>query len=253
MGAAPQAALVSVTLPRMSEALQARSMAEIMSGARAALEPAGARIVGGHSSMGAEASIGFSLTGLLERAPITLAGARPGDALVLTRPIGSGTLLAAEMRGLAHGRDIAALFETLVVPQGDAAAILAGTHAMTDVTGFGLAGHLRNICVESRVAAWIDPGSVPLLDGAEALADTGVRSTIWAANARAAPVAGLYASGCAGLLHDPQTAGGLLATVASGEAEALVDRLRDAGHDAALIGGIEDGAPGAVRAGKLAR
>jgi len=247
MGAGPQAALVSVTLPRMSEALQARSMAEIMAGARTALEPAGARIVGGHSSMGAEASIGVSLTGLLERAPITLAGARPGDALILTRPIGSGTLLAAEMRGQAHGRDIAALFETLVVPQGDAAAILAGAHAMTDVTGFGLAGHLRNIGLESDVAAWIDPGAVPLMDGAEALADTGVRSTIWAANARAAPVAGLDGSARAALLHDPQTAGGLLAAVEAGQAEALVARLRAAGHAAALIGGIEDGMPGAVR------
>ena len=244
MGAQPQAALVSVTLPRMSEALQARSMAEIMAGARAALEPAGAQIVGGHSSMGAEASIGFALTGLPERAPITLAGARPGDALVLTRGLGSGTLLAAEMRGLAHGRDIAALFETLAVPQGDAAAILAEAHAMTDVTGFGLAGHLRNICVDSRVAAWIDPAAVPLLDGAEALAEQGVRSTIWAANRRSAPVAGLDASGRATLLHDPQTAGGLLAAVAADRADALVARLRDAGHDAAVIGGIEDGVPG---------
>jgi selenide,water dikinase len=196
--------------------------------------------------MGAEASIGFALSGLLERAPITLGGARPGDALVLTRGLGSGTLLAAEMRGLAHGRDIAALFERLVQPQGEAAALLAGADAMTDVTGFGLAGHLRNTCVESRVAAWIDPASVPLMNGAEALANSGVRSTIWAANIRAAPVAGLDGSGRAALLHDPQTAGGLLAAVAAGEAEALVARLREAGHDAEVIGGIEDGVPGAV-------
>jgi len=133
------------------------------------------------------------------------------------------------------------------VPQGDAAAILAGAHAMTDVTGFGLAGHLRNIGLESGVAAWIDPGAAPLMDGAEALADTGVRSTIWAANARAAPVAGLDGSARAALLHDPQTAGGLLAAVDAGQAEALVARLRAAGHAAALIGGIEDGMPGAVR------
>jgi len=170
---------------------------------------------------------------------------------VLTRGLGSGTLLAAEMRGLAHGRDISALFETLAVPQGDAAAILAAAHAMTDVTGFGLAGHLRNICVDSRVAAWIDPAAVPLLDGAEALAEQGVRSTIWAANRRSAPVAGLDASGRAALLHDPQTAGGLLAAVAADRADALVARLRDAGHDAARIGGIEDGVPGALRGGAL--
>ena len=151
MGARPQAALVSVTLPQMNAALQARSLAEIMTAARDALETAGARIVGGHSSMGAEASLGVALTGLVEGEPITLAGARPGDALILTRGIGSGTLLAAEMRGAARGRDIAALFDRLAVPQGDAAAILEGAHAMTDVTGFGLAGHLWNIC---RASVW---------------------------------------------------------------------------------------------------
>jgi len=247
MGARPQAALVSVTLPRMSEALQARSMAEIMAGARAALNPAGVEIVGGHSSMGAEASIGFSLTGIVEGAAITLGGARPGDALILTRPIGSGTLLAAEMRGEAEGRDIVALFARLAVPQGDAAAILVRARAMTDVTGFGLAGHLRNICLESRVAAWIDADAVPILPGAEALAARGVRSTIWAANRRAAPVAGLGETAREALLHDPQTAGGLLAAVEAGHANELVARLRAAGHDAALIGGIEEGMPGALR------
>jgi len=244
MGARPQAALVSVTLPRMSEALQARSMGEIMGAARAVMGAAGAEIAGGHSSMGAEASIGFALTGLIEGAPITLAGARPGDSLILTRPVGSGTLLAAEMRGAAAGRDIVALLTRLVVPQGEAAAILAGAHAMTDVTGFGLAGHLLNICRASRVAAWIAPEAVPLLPGAEALAANGIRSTIWAANRRAAPVAGLGEDAGEVLLHDPQTAGGLLAAVAAGEADGLVERLCAAGFEAARIGGIEAGAPG---------
>jgi selenide,water dikinase len=251
MGARPQAALVSVTLPRMSEALQARSMAEVMQAARDVLEAAGAEIAGGHSSMGAEASIGFALTGIVTGAPITLAGAQPGDALILTRAIGSGTLLAAEMRGQAEGRDIVALFDRLVVPQGDAAAILAGAHAMTDVTGFGLAGHLGNICRASGVAAWIDPEAVPLMPGAEALAANGIRSTIWAANRRAAPVAGLDEGARAALLHDPQTAGGLLAAVAAAEAEGLVAQLRAAGHQAARIGGIEAGAA-ALRVGHMA-
>jgi len=233
----------------MSEALQARSLSEIMAGARAALEPAGAEIVGGHSSMGAEASIGFALTGIVGSGAITLGGARSGDALILTRAIGSGTLLAAEMRGEAEGRDIVALFQRLMVPQGDAAAILEGAHAMTDVTGFGLAGHLRNMGRESRVAAWLDPEAVPLMDGAEALAAKGLRSTIWAANRRAAPVAGLGEGARAALMHDPQTAGGFLAAVEVGQADALVARLRVAGHTAARIGGIEDGMPGTVRLG----
>jgi selenide,water dikinase len=244
MGARPQAALVSVTLPRLSEALQARTMAEIMAAARDVLEGAGAQVVGGHSSMGAEMSLGFALTGVLEGAPITLGGARAGDALILTRGIGSGTLLAGEMRGQAEGRDIAALYDLLCVPQGDAAAILAGAHAMTDVTGFGLAGHLGNICRASGLAARLDPGAVPVLAGAEALAARGIRSTIWQANRRAAPVAGADDSPRAVLLHDPQTAGGLLAAVDPGQAAALVARLRAAGHGAAVIGRMEAGAPG---------
>jgi len=243
MGAKPQAALVSVTVPRMSEGLQARTMAEIMAQAGEALRASGAEIVGGHSTLGAEANIGFTVTGLLERDAITVAGARVGDALILTRPIGSGVLLAAEMRGLADGRDIAALLAALQVPQGAAAEILLGAHAMTDVTGFGLAGHLMAICRASGVAAEVDLAAVPVYDGAEALAAVGVRSTIWAANVAAAPVTG-GAGARVALLHDPQTAGGMLAAVDGGEAEELVERLRAAGHAAAVIGRVVAGPVG---------
>ncbi len=241
MGARPQAALATITLPRMSETLQARTMAEIMEHAGDALRDAGAEIVGGHSSMGAELSIGFTLTGLLEGPAITTGGARAGDALILTRPVGSGTLLAAEMRGLAHGRDIAALLAALSRPQGDAAAILGDAHAMTDVTGFGLAGHLQAICRASRVGARLDLRAIHVFAGAEALAARGVRSTVWTANRCAAPVTGAGENPRATLLHDPQTAGGLLAAVAPDLAEARVQALRAAGHDAAIIGRITQG------------
>ena len=243
MGAQPQAALASVILPRMAAPLQARSMEEVMTAAAEVFGAAGAEIVGGHSTMGAEMTLGFTVTGLVAGDPITNAGARAGDALVLTRPIGSGTLLAAEMLGQADGRDIAALFDAMVRPQGDAAGILAGAHAMTDVTGFGLAGHLMAICKASGVAAEIDPDAVPLYPGALALAEAGHRSSIWAANCEAAPVDG--AEGARGaLLHDPQTAGGLLAAVDAAAAEGLVSRLQEAGHAAAVIGRIVAGAPG---------
>ncbi|ARE81530.1 selenide, water dikinase [Roseovarius mucosus] len=245
MGAKPQAALVSVTVPRMSEGLQARTMAEIMAQAGEALRASGAEIVGGHSTLGAEASIGFTVTGLLERDAITVAGARVGDALILTRPIGSGVLLAAEMRGLADGRDIAALLAALQVPQGVAAEILSGAHAMTDVTGFGLAGHLMAICRASGVAAEVDLAAVPVYAGAEALAAVGVRSTIWAANVAAAPVTG-GAGARVALLHDPQTAGGMLAAVKAEAGEGLVQQLQAAGHAAAVIGRVVAGPVGIV-------
>ncbi|MCB1335936.1 MAG: selenide, water dikinase SelD [Maritimibacter sp.] len=242
MGATPQAALASVILPRMAEPLQARSMEEIMTAAAEVFTEAGAEIVGGHSTMGAEMTLGFTITGLLDRDPITNAGARPGDALILTRPIGTGTLLAAEMLGEADGHDIARMFALMARPQGDAAAILADAHAMTDVTGFGLAGHLMAICKASGTAAEIVLDAVPLHDGALALAEAGHRSSIWAANRAAAPVAG--ADGPRGaLLHDPQTAGGLLAAVDADRAEELVVTLLAAGHAAAVIGRIVEGTP----------
>jgi selenide,water dikinase len=241
MGARPQAALASITLPRMSATLQARTMAEIMAKAGDALRAAGAEIVGGHSNMGAELSIGFTLTGLLEGPAITTGGARAGDALILTRPIGSGTLLAAEMRGLACGADVASLLATLAEAQGDVAQILGDAHAMTDVTGFGLAGHLAAICRASQVGARLDAPAIPVFAGAEGLAAQGIRSTVWGANRRAAPVTGAGDDPRAVLLHDPQTAGGLLAAVAPETAQARLQALIAAGHDAAIIGRVTDG------------
>lgn len=243
MGARPQAALASVILPRMSEALQARTLSEVLAVAAEVMGAAGADLVGGHTTMGAETVIGFTVTGLHDGQPIGHDGARPGDAILLTRPIGTGVILAAEMAARARGRDVQAALARMAVPQGDAAAILAGAHAMTDVTGFGLAGHLMALCRASGLRAEIALDSVPVYDGALALAETGIASSLHAANRRAAPVTGGGGARLA-LLHDPQTAGGLLAAVGAGEADALVARLRAAGHDAARIGTFAEGLSG---------
>ncbi|MFY0661206.1 MAG: selenide, water dikinase SelD [Shimia sp.] len=245
MGAKPQSALVSVTLPRMSPELQTRAMREVLDGIGEVVRGAGAEIVGGHSTMGAELTIGLTVTGLLDGDAITLAGAKVGDVLILTRPIGSGTLLAAEMQGKADGRDVAALYGVLAQPQGDAAEVLRGAHAMTDVTGFGLAGHLMMMCRASGVAAEITLADVPIYAGAEALASAGHRSTIFADNKAAAPVFGPESAKVA-LLHDPQTSGGFLAAVAAEEAKGLLRELRATGHKASVIGRVTKGAPGIV-------
>ncbi|SMP32304.1 selenide, water dikinase SelD [Shimia sagamensis] len=242
MGAKPQSALLSVTLPRLTPAMQARAMREMLDGVGKVVRGAGAEIVGGHSAMGAELTIGLTVTGLMDGNAITLAGAKVGDALILTRPLGSGTLLAAEMQGKADGRDVAALYEIMAHPQGDAAEILKGAHAMTDVTGFGLAGHLMVMCRASGVAAEVCLADVPAYAGAEALADAGYRSTIYEDNRSAAPVFGPDSAKMA-LLHDPQTSGGFLAAVAAEEAVALAAQLRAAGHDAAVIGDVRAGEP----------
>lgn len=214
MSAAPQAAVAQVILPRMSEPLQRRTMKEILTTAEAMLSDIGAALVGGHSSMGAEMTIGFSITGLCQDDPITLAGARPGDALILTKPIGSGTIMAAEMAGKARGGDVTACWAAMVTPQSAASGALQDAHAMTDVTGFGLAGHLWGICTASGVAAELDLTAIPTLPGAEALAASGTRSTLWTDNRNAVPLFDGPENAKTTLLFDPQTAGGLLAAVA---------------------------------------
>ena len=232
----------------MSEALQARALGDVLAGAEAVLRAAGADLVGGHSTMGAETVVGLAVTGLAEGAVIGHDGARAGDALVLSRPLGTGAILAAGMAGAGRGRDALAMLHAMARPQGDAAAILAGAgaRAMTDVTGFGLAGHLLAICRASGVGARLRLDALPVYEGALALAAAGHRSSLHAANAAAAPVAG--AEGARGaLLHDPQTAGGLLAALPAAAADGAVAALRAAGHDAARVGRVEAG-PARLRA-----
>lgn len=244
MGAAPQAALAQVILPRMSPALQARTLAEIMAAAAEVFGAAGADVVGGHTSLGAELTVGFTITGLTEGEAIGQSGARLGDALVLTRPIGTGVILAAEMQRAAPGAVVAGALAQMARPQAKAAALLAPhARAMTDITGFGLAGHLLGILEASNVAARIDLAAVPVLEGAEALAAAGHGSTLLPMNRAASARMWMPTGPRADLLFDPQTAGGLLAAVPPDQAPALLAALREAGEPAAIIGHIEEGAP----------
>ncbi|MDU9003966.1 selenide, water dikinase SelD [Sedimentitalea todarodis] len=236
MAAAPQAAIATLILPRLSGVMQQRMMSEIMTTATEVLRAAGAEIVGGHSSVGSELTIGFTLTGLCERDPVTLAGGRPGDALILTKPLGSGVLMAADMAGQAHGAWIVAALSHMVQPQSEASRLLANAHAMTDVTGFGLAGHLHGICEASGTGATLTLDALPVMDGALKMANADIRSTLFDDNRSLVP--DLPTGGMADLLYDPQTAGGLLAAVAASEADDLVTALRAAGYPAVQIGSL---------------
>jgi selenide,water dikinase len=249
MGADPQVALAQVTLPPLGQELQSRMLSEVMEEAGSVFRAAGADVVGGHSTEGAELTIGFTVTGLADRV-IGKGGASAGDALVLTKPLGSGTILAAEMglvrvQRLLLGEVWAACIAQMSVAQGSAAAILAPVaRAMTDVTGFGLAGHLLEMLEASGVAARVRLGDVPLMPGAVALARAGVGSSLQPENLVAvswrmdAPQDDRMP-----LLTDPQTCGGLLAAVPAATASALVVRLREAGHQAAVIGEVIAGEP----------
>lgn len=247
MGAAPQVALAQVVLPRMAAEMAADELAEVMDEAAAVFAMAGADVVGGHSSVGAELTIGFTVTGLAPRA-VGKGGALPGDALILTKALGTGTVMAAEMAmarlpGLILGEAVAATLAQMGQPQAAAAAALAPlAHAMTDVTGFGLAAHLLEMLEASGLGARLEGAAIPVLPGALALAAGGEASSLAPGN-RAATVGRLVmAEGpLKALLHDPQTAGGLLAAVPQAAAPGLLVLLRAMGLPAAQIGTTEAG------------
>lgn len=242
MGAAPQSAMVSLILPRMSADLQERTLAEIMQSASDVFGRAGAQIIGGHTSMGAEFTIGFSVTGLVNRAPITLGGAQVGDVLVLTKPVGTGVILAAEMQMRARGADVARAYASMSRPLAQDALALSKAHAMTDVTGFGLAGHLANVCRASGVGAELDATRVPLLDGTLSLSEAGIQSSLYPDNlSDALTVMNAPETAQGRLMLDPQTAGGLLAALPEKAANTAIKALGDQGIEAMQIGRITDG------------
>lgn len=250
MGATPRAALAQITLPRLSDRLQAEMLAEIVAMAGAAFAEAGAAIIGGHTSIGAELTLGFTVTG--EAAQIRRkGGAQPGDAILLTKPLGTGTILAAEMAGtrlpggLLGDSYAAALASMTTAPLAAARLLAAEACALTDVTGFGLAGHLLEICEASGTAADLHLAALPLLPGAAALASAGVASSLAPAN-RALLVGRLDAPADrpeTALLFDPQTSGGFLACLPAGRAESVLAALHAEGSPASLIGHITDGPP----------
>lgn len=245
MGASPQSALATVILPRATPDLHSRWLREIMAEAAHVFAAEGAAIVGGHSSQGDELTIGFTVTGLMKTAPVTLQGARPGDKIILTKPIGTGVIMAAEMQLQAPGAIVAHAWGVMCEPSGAAAKILGPkARAMTDVTGFGLAGHLMNICDASGVAARLHLDQIPLLPGAADLNAKGIRSTIYGQNAEAVksritPISNPIAA----LLFDPQTAGGLLAAIPADDAAKIIDDLAATETPATIIGEITKGAP----------
>jgi selenide,water dikinase len=246
MGADPQAATLSITLPRLSETLAERTLTEILAVTEKILLDANADIVGGHSTIGDELTIGLSATGLCDAAPITLRGASDGAALILTKPIGTGVLMAAAMSRKARGALVAAALDAMQQGQQAASQILRKTAmAMTDVTGFGLAGHTQNIALASGLSAQLTLDAIPRLHGALALSERGEHSSLYANNRVA--FSNIPDSPLSRLLFDPQTSGGLLAAVPADQADLVIEDLQSSGYaHAARIGVLQTGPVGQV-------
>jgi selenide,water dikinase len=242
MGGVPETALAIATVPAARPPIVEHDLFHMMKGGSDVLEAAGVALVGGHSAEAAELGLGFAVTGRTRPGRLLRKGGlRPGDWLLLTKPLGTGVILAAEMRRLAPARVVSTAIEAMLQPAADASACLAayGATACTDVTGFGLLGHLLEMLSASTADARLDPGRIPALDGAMALLRQGLTSSLHSGNSAAlAALTGeaAYDPALAGLLIDPQTAGGLLAGVAADRADDCLTELHRLGYRAAEIG-----------------
>ncbi len=249
--ARPLSALAAVTLPFARDALLRRDLRQVLAGALHEFALADCQLGGGHSMQGPELLLGFAVNGLAmnpESGLLAKRGARDGDALVLTKPLGTGVLFAAQMRQLADGRDIAAAIAMMLQSNRIAAelALAHGASASTDVTGFGLLGHLLEMLGEKQ-AANVTLSAIPALAGARELLAAGVRSTMHEANGEVIEEL-QFATGVgrndADLLLDPQTSGGLLVALDPGRADDYCAQLLANGFSQAARVGVIEGSAG---------
>ncbi len=236
-GAAAHSALMTAVLPHAPPRLQENDLRALLQGVLEELKRAGATLIGGHTGEGMELSLGLTVNGTAPAERLLRKGAlRAGDALILTKALGTGALFAADMRGEARAAWVSAAIDSMLRSNGPPAetARAAGVTACTDITGFGLAGHLLEMLRASHLDAELSPDALPALPGAAGLMARGIESTMAPANRAAG--ARFVASGDAGLLYDPQTSGGLLIGIAADKADTLLAALRPDAPDAAIIG-----------------
>ena len=248
MGAEPQSATAIATVPPGLEAKVEDLLLQMMTGAVEVLNAAGCALVGGHTGEGRELALGFAINGLIDEqmdGVMRKGGMLPGDVLLLTKPIGTGTLFAAHARHAAKGRWIDAALKSMVVSNQAGAQILRahGATACTDLTGFGLLGHLVEMTRPSGVDAELQLSALPLLDGAVECVEAGIVSSLQPANVRLRRALrnaeDFVKDPRYPLLFDPQTAGGLLASVPADQASACIRALKASGYpQTAAIGRI---------------
>ena len=228
MGGRPVSALSILAWPPKNDV---EHLEAILKGGASKIHEAGAVILGGHSVSDEEIKFGYAVTGVVHPARVhTNAGAQTGDALVFTKRIGTGVISTALKRGMAQERDIETAIESMLTLNRAAceAMLLVEAHACTDVTGFGLIGHAREMAVASRVTLEIEANAIQFLPGAveysraECLSGGLKNNRAFAESC--AEVKRELAPGIENLLYDPQTSGGLLISVREQDADALIAR-----------------------------
>ena len=245
--AKPHHALAMLTLPAAMAEMQKDDITQLLSGAMNAFHEAGAYIAGGHTSQASDLQVGFAVTGFKHDKPVYTP--KDGDALILTKPLGIGLIMAGHNQGhpLATGTLRDAAIAVMTQSNGLAADILApyGRFPMTDVTGFGLIRHgysLLGSIDHGTSSADIITSALPMISGVQDLAEDGVSSSILTKNIASAAIEG-ESTLPRSLLYDPQTGGGLLAVIPHELVQDIITTLNEAGHQAAHIGWFrQDGA-----------
>lgn len=252
MGGRAITALALVCFPQDGDMLV---LEQIMRGGMSVMQEAGCVVLGGHSVRDAEIKFGYAVTGLVDPERVLRnTGAKPGDALVFTKALGTGVITTALKQGKAAPEWVEAAVASMTMLNRGAAEVASraefDVHAMTDVTGFGLMGHGRELAFGSGVELFVDAGNVAVLPGALEAIRLGCVPAGLLANREYAGCVVEEADGASvraelrTLLYDPQTAGGLLISVAPEHADALVEALRAAGYPAAgRIGEVGPGKP----------
>jgi selenide, water dikinase len=243
MGGTPHHALALAVLPYNKPSKTAEELYQLLSGARSTLDAANTPLIGGHSSEGDSLALGFSVAGRAGSKLLSKTGGQPGDHLILTKAIGTGITFAADMRAMASSFTVECMIASMLVSNKMASEIMIkrGAKAMTDVSGFGLAGHVQEM-LGAKLGARLIWQALPLELGVLELAEKGFASSLLTDN-RVPGGAGLQseAIGAArtAILFDPQTAGGLLAALPADAAATCLQALKAAGYpDAADIGVI---------------
>jgi selenide,water dikinase len=242
MGGKPLTALALVCFPEKADL---EILERILAGGLSKMIEAGCTVIGGHSIRDEETKFGYSVTGLVHpKKVLANGGAKPGDSLLFTKAIGTGVISTAIKKGKAEARWIDAAVRSMTTLNRRAAEVIAAgsfrVNAMTDVTGFGLIGHAREMVLASDVSIRISAGRIPLLEGALECVRAGYVPAGLKNNREFAECLVEYDSGVAedvrALLFDPQTAGGLL--ISTPDAEDLSQALNDAGAAAVEIGEV---------------
>lgn len=254
MGGTPLTALTIVCFPQDGDL---ELLGQIMRGGMSKMTEARCTIVGGHSVRDAEIKFGYAVTGTIHPDRVLInGGARAGDSLLLTKPLGTGVITTALKQGKAKTSWVEAATRSMTTLNRAAAAVITkhpGVHAMTDVTGFGLMGHSREMAMASEVTIEIETAQVPQLEGAlEAIALGAVPAGLLANREFAECVVrddGHVDDNPRLLMYDPQTSGGLLVSVEADGADALARALLEAGVPAQRIGHVVAGKPGILLRG----